>query len=220
MRLPNDGERHAIYGQTGSGKTVFALWCLSQRSYDKMPWVIIDAKLDPTIEKIPRLEEIDVSAKPPKSAGLFTIRPSINDFDDGIVTGWLMRAWAQERIGIMIDEGYMFNPRDRGLKTVLTQGRSKKIPMICLSQKPSWISPFIHSESEFKSVFFLDMPADIDRVREWIPEYEPYSLPKHGSYWRSTSERVVAVMGPCPKEEVIFDTFDNRVKKKRLLNLF
>ena len=46
MQFPDDSHRHAIFGRTGTGKTVFGLWCLSQRSYDKIPWIIIDFKRD------------------------------------------------------------------------------------------------------------------------------------------------------------------------------
>jgi DNA helicase HerA-like ATPase len=217
MRMPNDTERHAIYGQTGSGKTVFALWCLSHRSWPRMPWTIIDAKHDPTIRDIPRLEEIRVDQKPPKRAGLYVVRPEIADFDDGIVTEYLYNVWRQEHHGVFLDEAYMFPRNDRGLRTLLTQGRSKRTPMICLSQRPCEISSFIHSESEYKSVFYLDLPADIDRVRSYFPEYDPDSLPKHGSFWRSTPERQVMMLAPCPPEAEIMDTFDSKIVHRRFL---
>ena len=154
---------------TGSGKTHFGLWCLSQRSYDRMPWVIIDSKRDPLLASLPHAEEIAPDRKPPKQKGLYVTRPGIGDFEGGTVTGFLYECWRAEDIGIFIDEGYQFNPRDPGLRTVLTQGRAKHVPVISLSQKPSWVSPFLFSESEFKSIFYLDMPNDIERVMEWMP---------------------------------------------------
>ncbi len=209
--MPNDTERHAIYGHTGTGKTVFALWCLSQRSFDRMPWIIVDAKRDPTIAQIPRLEEVRIDRKPPTKRGLYVTRPEIVDFDEGMVTDYLYDVWRHENTGVMLDEAYMFHRNDRGLRTVLTQGRSKRTPLICLSQRPCEISSFIHSESEFKSVFYLDLPTDQDRVRAYFPEYDPDILPKHASWWRSTPERRVQMLGPCPPEDEILDEFDRKV---------
>jgi hypothetical protein len=214
IRFPSDTERHAIYGQTGSGKTVFGLWCLSRRSYHKMPWIILDTKGDPTIAKIPRLEEIDISAKVPKAAGLYVVRPTIDDFDDGVATDWLYEVWKRERTGIFIDETTQFKPMDRGLRAILTQGRSKRIPVIMLSQQPAWVSRWMHSESEYKSYFYLDMPADIDRVRETMPDYNPLALGPHESYWRSTPQRLVVKFGACPGEAEILETFDSRLPPK------
>jgi DNA helicase HerA-like ATPase len=217
LRFPDDSERHSIYGQTGSGKTIFAAWMLSKRSYDRMPWIIVDAKRDPSIAKIPRVEEIRIDKRPPTRKGLYVVRPEVGDFDDGIVTQFLYDVWRQEHTGMWLDEAYMFNRNDRGLRTLLTQGRSKRTPLIVLSQRPCEISSFIHSESEFKSVFYLDLPTDIDRVQAYFPEYDPDVLPKYASYWRSTPERRVEMLGPCPPEAEILDIFDRRRITRRFL---
>lgn len=213
MRLPNDTERHVIVGTTGSGKTVFGAWMLSQRSFDRMPWLIVDFKREPLFERIPRLEEIDIGARPPRHAGLYVVRPSVNDVEDGKVTGLLFRLWERERIGVLVDEGYMIPRLDKGLRTLLTQGRSKHIPMINLSQKPSWISPFLLSESEFKSVFYLEHPYDIEKVAEHMRlprSANPLLLPEHHSYWYQRDGREFRYLAPCPAEAEILDTFDRR----------
>lgn len=220
MRSPDDTQRHAIYGMTGSGKTTFALWQLSRRSYDRMPWIIVDFKRDPIIGQIPRLEEIDIDGKPPRSRGLYVVRPGPEDVDDGIVTQWFYKVWEAERIGLLIDESYMIKRYDQGLRAILTQGRSKRIPVIMLSQKPSWVSPFIHSESEFKSVFYLQMPEDIERVKEWLPprrDIDPGTLAPHHSYWYCVPTREFASFGPCPNEDAVLDMFDNRVVVRHFL---
>ena len=225
LTFPNDTNRHVIIGQTGSGKTYFGLWCLSQRSYDRMPWVIIDSKRDDLIEDIPRLEEISIARKPPTARGLYVARPSVADFENGTVTGFLYDMWRQENIGLFIDEGYSFDRHDPALKTVLTQGRSKHVPMIALSQKPSWTSPFLFSESEFKSIFYLDMPNDLDRVKEWMPArtpdpltggpIDPYALPDHHQYWRH--KRLVARLGPCEPMDLILERFERRRPRRKWL---
>lgn len=224
LKFPTDTNRHAIVGMTGSGKTHFGLWCLSQRSYDRMPWVIIDSKRDDLIALIPHAEEISITGKPPKRKGLYVARPGISDFENGTVTGFLYDVWRQENIGLFIDEGYQFNPRDQGLRTVLTQGRSKHVPVISLSQKPSWVSPFLFSESEFKSIFYLDMPNDIDRVMEWMPagardpvtggKVNPSILPEHHSYWRHLRQDIARI-GPCEPMENILQRFEDNMPRRR-----
>jgi DNA helicase HerA-like ATPase len=223
--FPDDTNRHAIVGMTGTGKTVFGLWCLSQRSYDRIPWIIFDTKLDPIIRELPQLTEVDIRHEPPASRGLYVVRPSPADFDEGLPTQYLYKIWAREGLahsrrrgtGIFIDEGYSFRALDPALRAVLTQGRSKRIPMICLSQRPAWISPFILSESEFKTVFFLQHQSDIKRVSEWLPArdehgaaIDPYTLPDHHSYWYGIKGREFRTLGPCPPEQEILDAFDRR----------
>lgn len=218
LAFPDDSHRHAIVGTTGSGKTTFGLWCLSRRSYDAMPWIILDAKHDSVIARIPRLTQIRVDQKPPVRRGLYVARPTVAEFDDGVVSAFLYDIWRNEHTGIFIDEGYAFNRFDKALKTVLTQGRSKHIPVISLSQKPSWVSPFLFSESEFKSVFYLDQPADIERTMAWLPARDPNTgariapdlLADHESYWCHRRKQF-ARLGPCPPEAEIFETFDQRV---------
>lgn len=215
MRQPRDDERHAIIGSTGSGKTVFGLWCLSQRSYDRMPWVIVDFKRDSNIAQIPRLEEIGVDSKVPKRKGLYVVRPWPDDVDDGAVTAFLRRIWERENCGVFIDEGYEIPARDPGLRALLTQGRSKSIPMICLTQRPAFVSPWLLSESEFKSVFFLNHPADIDRINQWsFAKVRPDHLPDHHSLWMQRDGRIVQPLKPCPPMAEILETFDSRKVKR------
>ena len=225
MDFPDDTHRHAIFGMTGTGKTVFGLWCLSQRSYDRVPWIIMDFKRDPTIRRLPQLTEVRIDQAPPKYRGLYVVRPSPADVDAGLATQFLYDVWAREGLerssrrgtGIFIDEGYALKPQDRALRAVLTQGRSKRIPVIALSQRPTWVSPFVLSESEFKTIFFLQHQGDIEKVCEWLPRHDdagrrvdPYSLPKHHSYWYCLTTREFARLAPCPDEEAVLDRFDNR----------
>lgn len=221
LKQPDDGHRHSIFGMTGTGKTVFGLWTLSRRSYDQKPWIIVDFKRDDIIDQIPRLNEIGIHESIPRRPGLYVVRPEPADADDGHVTDFFYRVWKKERTGLFIDEGYMIKQNDRGLRAVLTQGRSKRIPVIALSQRPAWVSPFILSESEFKSIFFLPTPADIDRVREWLPQrdargqrVDPSELPAHHSYWYCLTTREFRTFGPCPNENEVLDIFDYRRVKR------
>ena len=215
LRFPNDGHRHAIVGMTGSGKTVFGMSMLSRRSFDKKPWIIFDSKRDKLIRDIPHLNEISLAdRKLPRKAGLYVVRPVPGQSED--IEKWLWKLWGQEKTGLFIDEGYSIHPRSPALQAVLTQGRSKRIPVIALSQRPAHVSPFILSESDFISVFYLQTPQDVERVQEYLPHdkhanpIDPSELPNHHSFWWHGAHREFARFGPCEDENSILNRFDTR----------
>lgn len=215
LRLPDDTERHVIVGTTGSGKTIFGLHCLSRRSYDRIPWIIVDFKGDDAIARIPDLREIGIGDAIPKRAGLYVVRPLPEDVDSGAVKDFFFRVWKKERTGLFLDEGYMVPRFDTGLRTLLTQGRSKRTPLITLTQKPVWCSPQLFSESEFKSVFYLDVAGDIAKIGDIMPAVDPRDLPRHWSYWYQRGERLLVRMKPCPPLPRILETFEARIPKRR-----
>jgi hypothetical protein len=196
---------------------VFGLWTLAQRNFHEKPWVILDFKRDPMIKQIARLEETNIKRSPPTHKGLYVTRPTPGDVDDGHVSRWLFDVWSQEDTGIFIDEGYMIKPMDRALRAVLSQGRSKHVPVIALSQRPAWISPFISSEASHFTVFYLQMPQDISRVREYLPNADPFNLPPHHSYHASMKTRELTRLGPCPDENEVLDMFDARKVRRWFL---
>lgn len=212
MRLPKDSNRLAVLGMTGSGKTVAGLWHLSLRSFNRIPWVIFDFKLDGTIAKIPRLVEIDYNKKPPSKPGLYVVRPSRHSEDE--IENFLWKIWEQENIGVFIDEGYMINRYSKALRAILTQGRSKRIPVIMLSQRPSWISPFLLSESEYLQLFFMHNPRDIKTMREWVPFNG--NLPReYNSIYFDVAQAKVTYLSPVPNEDHILSRFDDRLPRRR-----
>lgn len=211
MRIPNDTERLTIYGKTGSGKTVAAIWHLSQRSYTSRPWIIFDFKGDATIAKIPHAIEISVG-EIPKKPGLYIARP-IPEQDAEAVDEMMWDIWARERIGVYIDEGYMVGRRSNGFNALLTQGRSKSIPMIVLSQRPVWMSRFVISEADFHQVFFLSDEADRDVVQRFIPYEIDRRLPKFHSFYYDVSEDEFVGLKPVPHPDSVLETFDRRLKK-------
>lgn len=213
-RFPTDEERHAIFGMTGSGKTVAALWFLSRRSYTAMPWIIVDFKGDDKIEQIPGLTEISVTSNPPKRPGLYVVRPLPHEEEE--LDALLWKIWQRGRTGLYIDEGYMIGRFNKAYRAILTQGRSKRIPVMTLSQRPAWISPFILSESEFISTFFLHTKADVDRVKEWMPGIRDMPT-DHRSYYWDVKARALTQLEPVPPLAEILDRFDRRRAKRRFL---
>ncbi len=215
LRLPNDTQRLSIYGMTGSGKTIAGLWHLQRRNFVSKRWEILDFKRDPSIAKIPRLEEIDVKSTVSKHPGLYVRRPHPSQLEH--VEDYLWKLWERGNVGLMIDEGYMVPRLSGALRSLLTQGRSLKVPIINLTQRPSWISPFLMSESDFHQVFFMQNPVDRDKLAEWVPIEGRLEKNYHSVYY-DVSANKVEYLAPVPCETEIMNRFD--MKMPRRLHLF
>lgn len=201
---------------TGSGKTLAAAWQLSLRSYDRMPWTIIDFKHDGLIKRIPFLREISVEKTPEKQAGLYVLKPRPDQLDK--LQEWLWKVWRQGRHGLWVDEGYMIGgvgKKSDAYDAIITQGRSKRIPVITLTQRPVWLPRFVVSESDFYQVFHLNAKKDRDTVREFLPEKIERHLPAYYSHWYDVAQRYHTILKPVPNEERILQTFHERLKPKR-----
>jgi hypothetical protein len=171
-----------------------------------MPWIVLDWKRDELFERIPRIEEIDITEKPPRARGLYIARPLPHEELE--VDQFMWRIWERGRTGVFVDEGYMIGRFNRAYRALLTQGRSKRIPIITLSQRPAWISPFILSESDFVSTFYLYNPPDVKRVAEWMPGVRADTIPRFHSYMHDVKRHETAFLAPCPDADEILNRFD------------
>lgn len=218
FRLPGDTHRTGIFGRTGSGKTRLGTWLLSNSPFDKTPYVVIDYKLEKLFAQADRIKEIGFD-EVPKKPGLYIIRPLPTD--DDAVEAWLWKIHQHENCGIYVDEGYGIDPKSKALRAVLTQGRSKHLPVIYLSQRPAWISPFVVSEADFLSVFQLTKPEDQQRVAQIMPRAEldfSQQLPEFHSRWYDVGKARGYTLAPVPDDDHILNTIDVRLApKKRML---
>ena len=220
VRLPTSDKRTSVIGSTGSGKTQFAVWLLSTRDFDVRPWVIFDFKGDALIEQL-GATEIDVAGKPPVNPGLYIVRPLPGD--EAAVSLFLQRCWAQENIGIYIDEGYMLPKLDRWFRACLTQGRSKHIEMIILSQRPVWMDRYVFTEANFFAVFRLNSLEDRKHMRNFVedrPEgekkrgQEPKRLPDYHCLWYDVDRQQANVLSPVPDADTLISIFKKRLEKR------
>jgi hypothetical protein len=220
-RLPNSRERLAVIGRTGSGKTLAALWHLSQQSINTMPWVIYDFKGDEHIEAIPRATPIELGYVPkPKETGIFVVRPSRHKQDE--IEEHLWGLWEREDVGIYIDEGYMIDPGSEAFKHVLTQGRSKRIPAIILSQRPAWVSRYAFSEANFFQVFDVNDERDEDTIRKFAKVGEFKILPDYYSRYYDVQRKTSWTFSPVPSESEIMEKIEQKTRppeppKRRLI---
>jgi len=219
FRLPRDDQRVAVIGRTGSGKTVQGAWLLEQSSFMKVPRVIVDYKGDTLFGSIDRIEEIGFNTVP-KHGGLYIIRPLIHD--EASMEAWLWKVWERESVGLYFDEAFMLPNSGFGrrgaLQAILTQGRSKTIPVISLVQRPSMISLFVFSEADYYSVFHLNRESDQKTVREMAQKLDPRKLPAlkpYHSRWYDVGNDKLFSMLPAPKPEVIAERIDTKLKPKR-----
>lgn len=217
FRIPSNSERYAIVGSTGSGKTQFANHILSYLNWNKKPWIIFDYKHDDLIGDIPHSEVLGINEKMPKHAGIYIMRPTPRD--DEIIEKRLWDIWSKENTGIYIDEGYMIPEKEGGLQACLTQGRSKKIPMIILSQRPAFISRFCFTEADILTAFRLSDIKDRKRVFELIPEKHKHEIkndlpPYHSLYYDVKKDNFLK-LSPAPDSDTILNVFESRKIKKR-----
>lgn len=214
MRLPDDSKRHVIIGRNGSGKTQYGLWSASGRSFTSKPWIIFDFKGDKIIERIENeagAKVIDLS-KPPTKKGLYIVRPLPKQEKD--VDAFLWQVWQNERTGLFFDEGYMVSDGE-AFRAILTQGRSKEVPAIVLSQRPVWMTRFVWSEADFFNVFKLSVLDDRKRVREFVPYDVKAELPQYHSFYYDVGDDRLSLMLPVPGEDAIVKVFKDRLAGNR-----
>lgn len=200
-RLPNSSQRIAVIGRTGSGKTQFAVWVLSRRNFLKMPWVIFNFKGDELIDSIPYADHVPVGHIPQR-VGIYVVHPLPGQRDE--MEAYLWALWQRQNVGLFCDEAYMLKRSD-AFEACLTQGRSRRIPMICLTQRPSWVSLFVFTEAQFYAIFALNRKEDRQTVADYMPgdEYELATLPEFHSWYYEVGRNRLWQLRPVPSEDDI-----------------
>jgi hypothetical protein len=203
-----------MYGMTGSGKTVAALWHLSERDFMEKPWVILDFKGDSHIAAIKAIP-LPSGSKAPTEPGIYVARP-IPEADEAWTEDLLWNIWQNGHTGVYVDEGYMIGTKSKAFNALLTQGRSKGIPMITLSQRPVWLSRFVISEAEFHQVFFLSDQQDREIIQRFIPhDITERRLPKYHSWYYDVSEDDFTGLKPVPRPALIREKINAELEDLR-----
>ena len=220
IRFPSDTQRHAIIGETGSGKTQAGLWHLSRRNFHQYPWLIYTRKGDESIDGIPGAFEIGLN-EIPGDRGVYITKPLPHEEDE--VESQMWEIWKRGNTGLFIDEGYMIPKNQKAFRAILTQGRSKHIPIITLSQRPVWMDRFVLTESEYHQIFHVGHEDDIKELRKFIGDRELNAglhkaiqeLPEFHSIYHDKGQRKMAKLSPVPRIEQIHATFARRLGRQR-----
>jgi len=210
FRLPRADHRLAVVGRNGSGKTQAAAWFLSHAKFDRQPWVIFDYKVDELLNNIPRIEEIRVHSRIPKTPGLYIVHPL--PMQEADTEEMLWRIWQRENTGVYIDEAHML-PDKGAFRSILTQGRSKRIPMITLAQRPAWINRFNFSEANFYLVFHLNDRRDHKTIEQFVPVDLSQPLPQYHSWWHDVDKYHTMLLKPVPDRDTILNRFNDRMPR-------
>lgn len=219
MRAPDDTHRHVILGQNGTGKSVAGVAALSVRSYDIMPWIIVNYKRDQYIEQIPGVREIDPNGPIPNEPGLFMVRPEPQDYS---LDPMLLKAYKRGgHVGFYFDETLDIGMRSQAFKRILSQGRAMHIPAIALSQRPVWLSKHMFTEANFFQIFPLIDVADRKHITGWVKgldiNYEE-SLEDYQSFYFDAGRRRLVKLDAFPYGDEVLDIFDRR-RPRRLQRL-
>lgn len=172
MTIPDASHRVCITGRTGSGKSQFAIAFLSTRNFDKIPWIFIDYKGEPLFQEIMEetgaIKTLDVSDNPPTKPGLYYLHPK-PVVDDEAIDTFLWKVYHNGKTGLLVDEGYCLpQSRKNCFDVLLTQGRTKLIPIIVLYQRPAWMSRFAVAQADFHAYFEQSDERDAITARAFI----------------------------------------------------
>lgn len=212
-RIATDQQHTAIIGANGSGKTYAANWNLANRDFDRKPWIVYDFKYDELINSIDGAQHIEVTDDIPTKPGIYIVHPTPQE-DNEAVERQLRQIWSNENTGLYIDEGYMVDRTSTALSAIMTQGRSKHVPVIILTQRPVWVNPFVLSEAQFIQVFRLSKETDRKAVANNLDEFKiDVRLPKYHSYYYDVERNTMMVLPPSPDGDAILDTFNTRLRK-------
>ena len=229
FRLPRDDEHTAIVGRNGSGKTQMGVYLLSRLDLRNNTWLVLDYKGDELINAIDRARTIDFNEVPSHN-GLYVLHSRPDQTDE--TEAWLWRLWERENAGLYVDEGYMV-PNIGAYNAILTQGRSKRIPTINLSQRPVDVSRFVFSEASHIVVFDLNDSRDEKTVAgftprgfvNWLPngleadkdqfERGKRLLPKFHSRWWNLKDRRGFLIRPVPEAHKLVDQINGQLEPKR-----
>jgi hypothetical protein len=190
---------------------------LSLKRFGHFPWIIFDAKGDDLLREIgsiPTVKHISMKDTPDKS-GLHYLRATPPAFKSMDFDAFLWRIHRRGRVGLFVDEGYIIERDNDAFNTILTQGRSLQIPVIVLSQRPSWLSRFVFSEADFFQIFALNDARDRKTCEQFVPSDLDIRLQDFHSLYYDVAKDKVCVFSPVPSREHILDTFDDTLRPRK-----
>jgi len=202
FRFPGGDDRTVCIGATGSGKTTCATWLLAHMRFERRPWCIIDFKREALFDDVgaPPLEPIGLSNIPRRKNTCYLLTPRPDEEEQ--LEQWLWRVWERENIGLFIDEASLM-PDCPAWQAILQQGRSKRIPVICCTQRPVMVKRAVFSEASFFAVYRMQDKRDYRIVEGFVPADLGLPLPEHHwRYYDVARNRLLSCSPVPPPDEV------------------
>jgi hypothetical protein len=202
------GQRALFVGRTGSGKTTGMLYHALE--CQRLAVLVLDSKHDSTFDHVPN--SVICTSIYDDWLGMFSVdpvirtvivRPDIDESDPESLDDFLFRVYdTATNICVCIDELYMVHRggrAGRGLTALLTRGRSAKITVLGATQRPTWLSLFCLSESNYYMIYQLKLQKDLQRMYELTGNDNVLRALDRFSYWgyRDAVNHLVA-MPPVP----------------------
>lgn len=215
FRLPDSSNRTTVIGRTGSGKSHFAAWLLSTQNFDFMPWVIVDFKDEDKdiINQIDRVQYLDYGDPIPERPGVYILKPLEGDES---LTDWLWKVFRHGYCGLFFDEVFPLGQHNKAFNTIMMQGRSRNIPVIVCTQRPTNISVYCFSEASYCYVFDLTKTKDRQTVHNEISAIPvKYVLEPYHSFYYDVVGKQVLTVKPAPSAGVILDNIDAKIPVQR-----
>ncbi|HEY1410803.1 MAG TPA: hypothetical protein VGF36_01620 [Rhodopila sp.] len=211
FHFPGGDARTTIIGATGTGKSTCGTWLLGHQRFDKRPWVVLDFKQERLFDLVgfPPIQQISLTAKPPKKSGnLYLVSPRPGQ--DDLLETWLWRVWEKGNIGLYVDEAALMPDRD-AWRAILQQGRSKRIPVIACSQRPVDVKRALFSEASYFCVYRLQDQRDYKTVQGFAPAAMALPLPAHHWRWYDVQHNQLLNMAPVPRPVIVADELRARL---------
>jgi len=233
FQFPGPTDRLTCNGMTGSGKSTFALWLFAEGAdFDKKPWVFLDYKGEELIAaalKNKLFEPLAIDQAVPRRPGIFVVRPNARAGQTPVVD-FLWGIYEKGRTGVFLDEATMV-PELRGeansggpFQSLLSQGRSKNIPVWVLAQRPVNVNNMVFTENNYYSAFEVASEDDLKKITKHIPRHSlgydkvwdpDLILKDHWSRWYDRKQKKSFLLRPCPPADKIFDILAERVDKMK-----
>jgi len=185
--LPTSSDRLTIIGATGSGKTVAGVYHLSMMDLNARPWVIFNLKEDEHINAIEPARHLPLDYKfKSKEEGIIIVHPRTGEEEQ--VNDFLEEIYQRRNVGVFMDEPDLAN-RSNAFIDILRKGRSMRIPVITLTQRPVDVSRYVFSEASFIRCYYLNDDRDWQTVEYFTPFNGEMPLEKYQSFYYQVGDR-------------------------------
>ena len=189
-----------------------------RQRYNDFPFLIFNPKGDKLLDNI-GAERLPLEDDLPKRGlgGRMVIYNPVpeDETDDAHVNRIIEQAMWLGNIGLYFDEGYSIPAKSKPFRRVLTQGRSKNVPSIVLSQRPVWLDKFVFSEASYIRLFDLVDINDRKKMRENTGIEITRKLPPFGSHYYNISTGETVQLSPGMDDKTVFAEFQKLRPKKR-----